>query len=150
MMLVNHKPFRAISRQFGVSKDAALRHHDDHLAETLAKAKGAEEAARADDLLDQVRALRSKSLSLLMKAEQSGDLKTALMGVREARACIELLAEMSQQLDRRPTVNVLVAPEWLEVRATLLEALRPHPEARQAVAARLVALEGRGGAGGAS
>lgn len=86
--------------------------------------------------------LRNKSLSLLMKAEQSGDLRTALAGVREARACLELLAEMSQAIDRRPTLNLLVAPEWLHTRSTLLDALRPYPEARAAVAASLVALGG--------
>ena len=63
------------------------------------------------------------------------------MGVGEARACIELLAEMSQQLDRRPTVNLLVSPEWVAVRSALLVALRPFPEARHAVAARLATLE---------
>lgn len=139
--IVNHRPFRAISRQFNVSKDAVLRHHDEHLPETLTKAKAAEEVGQAEDLLQQVRALRSKSMSLLLAAEKAGDLRTALAGVREARACLELLAEMSQAIDRRPTLNLLIAPEWLAMRSTLLDALRPYPEARSAVAARLVALE---------
>jgi hypothetical protein len=141
MMLVNHKPYRHIAPQFALSTRALLRHHDDHLPAELARAKAAEETARADDLLEQVRALRTKSLQLMTAAEQSGDLRTALAGIREARACLELLAEMSQAIDRRPTVNLLVAPEWLLVRSTLLETLRTYPEARQAVAARLVALE---------
>jgi hypothetical protein len=141
--IVNHKPFRAISRQFGVSKDAVLRHHDDHLPEALARAKGAEETARADDLLEQVRALRTKSLQLMLAAETAGDLRTALAGIREARACLELLAEMSQAIDRRPTLNLLIAPEWLATRSVLLDALRPYPEARAAVAARLVDLDAR-------
>jgi amidase len=74
-------------------------------------------------------------------ARSAGDLRTALADVREARACVELLAEMSQQLDRRPTLNLLVAPEWLAMRSTLLDALRPYPEARSAVAASLMRLE---------
>ena len=48
---------------------------------------------------------------------------------------------MSQAIDRRPTLSLLVAPEWLHTRSALLDALRPFPEARTAVAARLVALE---------
>jgi hypothetical protein len=139
--LVNHRPFRVIACHFGVGWMAVLRHHDDHLPELLTKAQAAAEVARADDLLEQVRALRSTSLALLGKAEAAGDLRTALAGVREARACVELLAEMVQAIDRRPTVNLLLAPEWLSVRAVLLEALRGYPEARAAVAARLVALE---------
>jgi len=54
----------------------------------------------------------------------------------------QLLAKLLGQLDERPQVNVLMAPEWLQVRVALLTALAPHPEARQAVAAALVALEG--------
>jgi hypothetical protein len=139
--LVNRRPFRNIAQQVGVSVWALLRHHDAHLPEMLLKARAAEEVARADDLLEQVRALRSKSLALLGKAEAAGDLRTALAGVREARACVELLAEMVQALDRRPTMNVLLAPEWLSVRTVLLEALRGYPEARTAVVTRLAVLE---------
>lgn len=140
--LINRRSFRHIAAQFHLSTSALVRHHDDHLPETLARAKAAEETARADDLLDQVKALRNKSLSILLSAEKSGDLKTALNGIRTALACLELLAEMSQAIDRRPVFNLLVAPEWVVVRSTLLESLRPYPEARATVAARLVALEG--------
>ena len=140
--VVNRRPFRDIARHFTVGRMAAVRHHDEHLAETLAKATAAAETARADDLLEQVRALRTKSLQLMLAAEKSGDLRTALAGIREARACLELLGEMSQQIDRRPVVNLTITAEWLQVRATLLDALRPHPEARQAVASRLAALGG--------
>jgi hypothetical protein len=143
--LVNRRPFRDIACHFNVGRMALLRHHDDHLPAAMAKAKEAEEAAQADDLLKEVRALRTKAYSLLIQAEKSGDLRTALAGVREARACLELLAEMSQQLDRRPVVNLLVLPEWLRVRAELLAALQPYPEARSAVAARLAALDAPNG-----
>ena len=143
--MVNHKPYRDIAGRFGVSRSALLRHHDDHLPAAMAKAKEAQEAARADDLLKEVRALRTKAYSLLMQAEKSGDLRTALMGVREARACLELLAELSQQLDRRPVVNVLLLPEWVRARSALLEALASYPEARGAVAARLASLEASDG-----
>ena len=139
--MVNRRPFRDIARHFGIGKDAAVRHHDACLPAELTKAKAAEETARADDLLEQVRALRTKSLQLMLAAEKSGDLRTALAGIREARACLELLAEMSQQIDRRPTLNLLVAPEWLAARSTLIEALRPYPDARSAVAASLMRLE---------
>jgi len=53
----------------------------------------------------------------------------------------QLLAKLLGQLDERPQVNVLMAPEWLQVRAALLTALAPYAEARQAVAAALVSIE---------
>ena len=57
-VLVERQAFRAIARQFGVSKDALLRHHDDHLPAALVKAQDATEAAQADALLAQVVNLR--------------------------------------------------------------------------------------------
>jgi len=54
---------------------------------------------------------------------------------------LELFAKLVGDLDERPQVNVLVAPEWVQVRAAVLAALRPYPEARAAVADRLLALE---------
>jgi hypothetical protein len=139
--LVNHRPYRNIAAQFRLSTSALVRHHDDHLPEALTKAKAAADVAQADDLLAQLRALRSKAMALLLAAEKSGDIRTALAGVREARVTLELLLELSQRIDRRPTLNLLVAPEWLATRSVLLEALAPYPEARSAVAASLVRLE---------
>jgi hypothetical protein len=139
--LVNHRPYRNIAAQFRLSTSALVRHHDDHLPEALTKAKAAADVAQADDLLAQLRALRSKAMALLLAAEKSGDIRTALAGVREARVTLELLLELSQRIDRRPTLNLLVAPEWLATRSALLDALAPYPEARSAVAASLVRLE---------
>ena len=147
-MLVNRQPFRHIAAQAGLSTSALVRHHDDHLPALLAQAKRAAETAQADDLLLQVKALRGKALELLRKAESEGDYRTALQGVREARACVELLLEVEGELDRRPQVHLWLAPEWLTVRGALLAALQPFPEARAAVAGRLLALEGRNGHAG--
>ena len=38
-MLVNLRPFRAIADHFGLSHQAIMRHHDDHLPAALAKAQ---------------------------------------------------------------------------------------------------------------
>ncbi len=139
--LVNRRPFRDIACHFNVGRMAAVRHYDEHLPATLAEAKQAEETARADDLLEQVRALRTKSLSILLAAEKAGDLKTALTGVQTALACLELLGELSQQIDRRPVVNLVASPEWLQVRAIVLDVLRDDPARRLSLVTRLEALE---------
>ncbi len=78
---------------------------------------------------------------MLLASERAVYLKTGLMGVREARACVELLAEMEGELNRNPVVNLVIAPEWLRARAALLDALQPFPEARIAIATRLMAIE---------
>jgi len=139
--LVTGSPLRDVARQHGLSKDALFRHRSDHIPVSLARAQQAAAVAQADDLLAQLRALLAKALSLLAQAETGGDLRTALAGVREARATLELLAELEGELDRRQTVSIVLAPEWLAVRAALLDALAPFPDARAAVSGRLVALE---------
>ncbi len=64
------------------------------------------------------------------------------------QASLELLARLTKQLDERPTVNILLAPEWVSVRTVLLQSLQPFPDARAAVAASLMRLEAGNGHGG--
>ena len=140
--LVRGEPARALASRYGtVSRMAFWRHREDHLPAALAQAREAAEVARADDLLTQVKALRSKAMALLLAAEAAGDLRTALLGVREARACVELLLEVEGELDRRPTVNIIASPEWLAIRAAVQGALADEPVARAKVVTALVHLE---------
>ena len=139
--LVRGVAYRVIARQFDLGKDALGRHHAEHLPALLLKGQAAAEMSQADRLLADVRGLRETAYRLLLAAEAAGDLKTALLGVREARGCLELLAKLSGELDERPQLNLVITPEWHRVRAALLAALGPYPEARAAVATRLMALE---------
>jgi len=135
--LVTGEPYRVIAQRYAASPDAVYRHKIDHLPAKLAQAEAAKETALADDLLGQVKALRNKAISILGKAEAAGDLRTALLGIREARACVELLLEVEGELHRQPVVNVLIAPEWLQLRTVILQTLAPFPDARAALARTL-------------
>jgi transposase-like protein len=139
--LVGGGSYRDVAQRFGLSKHAVARHRAEHLPVRLVKAEQAAQTTEATDLLREVKALRSKTYRILLEAEGKGDLKTALMAVREARGCLELLAEVEGQLDRRPQVSIVASPEWVAVRTALLAALRPYPDARQAVVERLRAVE---------
>lgn len=135
---------RNIAKQFGLSAAALLRHKRDHLPAHVAKAQEAKEVASADSLLEQMRALQAKTLSIL---EAATDPRTALAAVQQARGNLQLAAELSGKLATQPTVNVLVSVEWMTIRSAVLDALLPFAEARAAVSARLLALEA-GGDGG--
>jgi len=139
--LVAGEALRSISDRFTVSKTALIRHKDAHLPATLTKAREAEEVVRAGELLSQVRELQGRTLSILTVSEETGDLRTALVAIREARGNLELLAKLLGELNDSPTVNVLVSPLWVEIRTVLLETLGPYSEARSAVAERLLELE---------
>jgi hypothetical protein len=132
---------RDLAGRYSVSKTALHRHKESHLPAELTKAREAQEVTKADSLLDQVIELRDKALSILDKAEQAGDLRTALQGVREAKGCLELLARLQGELQEQTTVNVLINPQWLSLRTVILEALEPYPEARLRLAEALRKVE---------
>jgi hypothetical protein len=139
--LVGSAPYRSVAKQFELSESAVYRHKTEHLPANLLKAREVEEAARADDLLVQVRSLQTHALDILERAEQTGDLRTALAAISQARGNLELLGKLAGELDERAVTNVLISPEWLELRAVIVGALEPHPGAREAL---LSASEGVG------
>jgi hypothetical protein len=100
-------------------------------------AQAAEEVAQADELLGQIQNLQRRTLAILEAAEETRQHRTALSAIREAHSNLELLAKLLGELDDRPQVNVLVSPEWLELRAVIVTALEPHPEALRAVVGAL-------------
>jgi len=132
--IIAGQSYRDIAGRFGLSKSAVERHAKAHLPATLVKAQEAEEVARADALLAQVQELRDRALKILDKAERSQDFKTALGAIREARGCVELLAKLAGELSEAPQLNVLLSPQWVELRKTILLALEPYPEARARIA----------------
>ena len=142
MALVAGEPYRSVANRHELLSQAAVqRHSENHLPATLAQAKEAEMVAHADDLLEQVRDLQVRTFAILEAAEASEQHRTALSAIREARGNLELLAKLLGELDDRPTVNVLISPEWLELRTVIIGALEPYTEARGAV---LRAIEGAG------
>jgi hypothetical protein len=124
-----------------VGERAVRRHRSNHLPAKLVMAEKAAEMAEADDLLDQVGDLQRRALAILDRAEEVGELRTALSAIREARGNLELLAKLLGELDERPVVNLNVSPEWLELRAVIVTALQPHPEALGAVVGALEGAE---------
>jgi hypothetical protein len=143
--LVAGESNRQIAARYGsLSRAAIQRHGHNHLPAVLTKAQEAEEVARADDLLASVRGLQARTLTILDAAEASEQHRTALSAIREARSNLELLAKLLGELDERPAVNVVLSPEWLELRAVVVGALEPHPDAQGAV---LMALGGAGADG---
>ena len=145
MALINKESFRYVSKQYGVTVSAIHRHNDAHLPSTLTKAQEARAVTQADDLLSQVRSLQSRALTILDRAESAGDLRTAVMAIREARSNLELLAKLLGELQETQAVNILLAPEWLQVRGLILDALHPFPQASLAVSNALTGIKNANG-----
>ncbi|SRR5579871_765188 len=93
--IIAGEPYRRIATHFETS-EAAIRRHRAHLSSAMARAQDARDVARADSLLDQVRALQVKTLEILRKAESAGDLRTATAAIGQARQNLELLGRLAR------------------------------------------------------
>jgi hypothetical protein len=142
--LVERAGYRKIARRFEVSEQAVHRHNKEHLPELLAKAHKAQEIAEADRHLDRLNSIAIRIESILDAVEEGEDYDRFFRGAATLRPYLETIAEISKVLDRRPQLNILIAPV---VREAIVEALHPYPEARLAVADALDSLDSLEAAG---
>src|SRR5258705_6945276 len=68
--------------------------------EYLANAENAREAATAERLLADVSALEARAVALVERAEAQGDMRAAVVALREARECVALRARVGTELRR--------------------------------------------------
>lgn len=94
--------FRSIAAQFEVSASALLRHRA-HIAAAVAQSQ----ALTVERLLSDLADLQARALKLLTQAEEGGDLRIALQGVRETRGCIETAAKLLELSDLEKRVQAL-------------------------------------------
>ncbi len=116
-LLVAGTPSRNIAARFGASASAVFRHKQDHLPRALVAAAEARGIAHGASLLDQLRDLQTRARQILEEAANSGDLRTALMAVREARGCVELIAKTTGELSERHQhlhINTGLTPEMAQ------------------------------------
>jgi transposase-like protein len=134
LLATRQSTYRGIARKYGVSEDAVSRHvKAGHVSQLLALAADAERAAAADGLLDRIEALHSRTMAILEAVEGTDEHGTALAAIREARRNLELVGEVTRELDRAGTINWEINVEWQEVKAVLVNTLASYPEAQQAV-----------------
>ncbi len=148
--IINNTVFRGISREHGVSEDALARHKKSHIPELLSKsqeiqeqkaalitevvqAKEAQETGQADSLLTQLKELMTRTEGIFKKADGANDLRAALQAVREGRCNLELLGKLLGELQDGVTINLYNHPVWIDLRAVILTALEPYPEAKGAL-----------------
>jgi transposase-like protein len=141
--LISGASYSAVSKQFGVGPESVRRHHDAHLSPALAAMEAAEQEAKQATLLDRIEGLITRAETLYNAASDDGKSAQALNVLREMRGLLELYGKASGEIDSRPqvTVNLMASPEWLVVRGVVFAALQNYPDARAAVAGRLLELE---------
>lgn len=122
-----------ISRNFGLSDDALRRHADKHISKFIIASPSAKEATEADILLKKVEEYEGDARRYRDMAEANGDIEMALKAVDRALRCVELSSKVRGIINDQPQINILVNPQWIELRTLIIKALAPFPEARLAV-----------------
>ncbi len=132
--LVAGVALRTIADQYGLSHQALMRHRSDHIPPALVTAAGAEEVKQALDVLQQLKTINAAALTVLRDARAASDGELALKAIDRIHKQIELQAKLLGELDDRPVLNVLISPEWQQLRARIVATLGAFPEARVALA----------------
>ena len=143
--LVGGASNRSVASVYDVSEAAVRRHKGNHLPAKLLLAHQEEDVREALDVVRQLKAINAASLHILKEARDQGKPSTALQAIDRIQRQIELQAKLLGELDERPVVNLNVSPEWLELRAVIVGALQPHPEALGAVVGALSEAGADGG-----
>jgi hypothetical protein len=158
-MAVSHESYRTISDETNYSESALKRHKTNHITVDLSEVKLAMDKAREEALqevqaqeletikaaaadttaarmatcvsfIDQLKEVRNHAANLLDLAEGSEDLRAAGTFLRELREQIRLWAELEGKIASQPQVNILLDPQWIELRTTILTVLDDFPEAK--------------------
>jgi hypothetical protein len=144
---------KAVAKRYDIGIHALYRHRKDHLTPAV-KARllaGPDteldlenlKETEAQSLLAHVVALRHRIFGHLDLAEEVGDAYSAQRAVAQLPTNLELMARLLGELGvgSTHTTNILIAPQYLEMRVALVEALRPYPEAARAVSQALHRIE---------
>jgi len=99
----------------------------------LVEARGAEIVSQADDLLSRITNLEADAQSIYEQAKRKGDLKMALVAIRDRTRVIELLAKIKGELDERTQINInnqlsnavgiVGLPKWEDTDKLVMEVL---------------------------
>ncbi|SRR6266567_246044 len=133
---------REITSKFGVGRMAIERHTTNHLIQTVKEAKQEQAIQTGSLALD--RMSRGEGIVDEILDEFWGEKvkapELALKALAELRRQVELRAKLEGELDEH-SITITSIPEWRELRALLLDALRTHPQARMAVIRALEAYD---------
>jgi hypothetical protein len=155
LALARHVAVRALSKRYAVGVDSIYRHQKHHLPPQLRATLLAGPDLEVDldklretesqSLLANLIALRRRLLSAVDVAEEHQDANMLARVASQIHTNLELTAKLLGDLGQGGTVvnNILIQPQYVEMRISLVDALRPYPEAARAVAATLHRIESK-------
>jgi hypothetical protein len=149
-------PLRRLARKYGLSKDALCRYRK-KLPPQLRAAMLAQ-SLRPEVDLEKLRTVESEGLLVNLAAQRAKLLlwQDAAASAEQYQVAASIAAQLHRNLELvgkylgefaqhhvSTSVSVLISPEYLELRAALLRALQPFPDARAAVVQEIRRLEAK-------
>jgi hypothetical protein len=155
LALVHKLPLRVVARRFGVGLSSVYGHRANHMPPQLRAALltasrpssvdlEALERSESEGLLANLVGQRARLQLLSEMAFAEGEVQAATSVERAITTSLELTSKLLGMIIQRHDVrstSILVSPDYLRLRQSLITALKPHPEAARAVSAALAELE---------
>lgn len=155
MGLVLGTPMRVLGQRFGVSIYALHNHRHKHLtpvqkAAYLVALRPSEvdleqlERSESEGLLGALVGQRARLQQVVEVAMEMGNLAQCISAEKAITENLSLVAKLLGQLVQHHEVqhtNILITPDYICLRQAIITALRPYPEAAQAVGRGLAELE---------
>lgn len=148
LSLANKVPLRVVSRRFSLSTASIHRHRHNHMppqlvAQLLLKQPIQDvdleklRITESEGLLQNLVVQRARLWALADKADELCDINAATRVHGQLRGNLELTGKLLGDLQTGASnivQNIVVLPAYHEMRTALVQALKPFPEARAAVA----------------
>lgn len=112
--LVGGEPNRRVAARAGISETSVRRHREKHVPGTLVLAQDAEEETSAGNLLERVRAAETHARGLARQAQEEGDLRAAVAGLKVVLDALALLDRVAERLAERKAVEPRTLAEFFE------------------------------------
>jgi hypothetical protein len=139
--LVARVHLRKLSARYGMSPASLSRHRSFHiLPGTLVVLRPP--LPPDAGFIERLEAQAQRLEAFIDQAEAGKHAEQVIVGIRELRATLESIARAKGEIDRPPVViNLQQSEEWVETRIALMQALKPHRAARDAVVEALLRLD---------
>lgn len=134
--------FKELSSKYGASV-GALHRHTQHLRAQEAPLIG-NISADMEPTAAALKVLYQRANELYKECKKEGDRLNAVRALKETRDILELTMKVTGELNQHPQIihnHLHVSAEWTQLRAVILQALLPFPEARTALVKALEAAE---------
>jgi hypothetical protein len=110
----------------------------EELKVTYADDSGHRHKATLAELLERVEGETGRGV-VMVETKHADPRDLLLKTAARLQGQLELLARLLGELQEGTTINIIQNPQWLQLRAVIVGALEPHPDAKRAV---VEALEG--------